>query len=71
MRAWVIGVIFAMLVPGLNQFFFFRYPSVTISSIAAQLMIFPVGRLWSWILPNKKIFGVSINTGPYSVKEHV
>jgi hypothetical protein len=71
LRSWVIGIMFAILVPGLNQFFFFRYPSVTISTIAAQLMAFPVGRLWSYAMPNKKIFGFSINPGPYTVKEHV
>ena len=30
-RAWFIGMIWAVLIPGLNQFFFFRFPAVTIS----------------------------------------
>ncbi|KAF8510486.1 OPT oligopeptide transporter [Gautieria morchelliformis] len=71
LRAWVIGIMFAILVPGLNQFFFFRFPSITIQTIAAQLMIFPVGRLWSHLMPNRKLFGLSINPGQYTVKEHV
>lgn len=25
-RSWVIGLIWAIIIPGLNQFFFFRYP---------------------------------------------
>jgi hypothetical protein len=29
-RAWTIGLIFAVVISGLNQFFFFRYPSVNI-----------------------------------------
>jgi hypothetical protein len=29
-RAWLIGFIFAIIISGLNQFFFFRYPSVII-----------------------------------------
>ncbi|KIJ40174.1 hypothetical protein M422DRAFT_107595, partial [Sphaerobolus stellatus SS14] len=71
LRAWLIGVVFAVFIPGLNQFFYFRYPSVTISSIAAQLMIFPIGRLWGAIMPDKKIFGLSINPGQFTIKEHV
>ena len=56
---------------GLNQFFFFRYPSVNISSIVAQLLSFPVGRAWARFMPNVKIFGHSLNPGPFSIKEHV
>jgi len=42
-RAWVIGVAFSILIPGLNQFFIFRYPSVTISGLvsASQLPAWP------------------------------
>jgi OPT oligopeptide transporter protein len=32
LRAWVLGLIWAVLIPGVNQFFYFRYPSVVISS---------------------------------------
>ncbi|EIN07938.1 small oligopeptide transporter [Punctularia strigosozonata HHB-11173 SS5] len=71
LRAWVIGLIWAIIIPGLNQFFFFRYPSVTISGLVAQLLSFPVGRAWAKFLPNVKIFGVAINPGPFTVKEHV
>ncbi|KAJ3508146.1 hypothetical protein NLJ89_g5912 [Agrocybe chaxingu] len=70
-RAWVLGVIWAIIIPGLNQFFFFRYPSVTVTGIVAQLLIFPLGRLWARVVPNVKIFGHSLNPGPFSIKEHV
>ena len=30
LRAWTIGLIWAVLIPGVNQFFYFRYPSVSI-----------------------------------------
>jgi len=56
---------------GLNQFFYFRYPSVTILGIVAQLLTFPLGRAWAKFLPNIKIFGISVNPGPFSIKEHV
>ncbi|KAH8078046.1 OPT oligopeptide transporter [Cristinia sonorae] len=70
-RVWIIGLIWAIIIPGLNQFFFFRYPSVTVSGVVAQLLSFPIGRLWARIIPNVKIFGAELNPGPFSVKEHV
>ena len=39
--------------------------------IVAQLLSYPLGRLWARVVPNVKIFGVSINPGPFTVKEHV
>ncbi|ESK86478.1 opt oligopeptide transporter [Moniliophthora roreri MCA 2997] len=71
LRAWVIGLAFAILIPGLNQFFFFRFPSVTITAIVGQLISFPIGRFAAATLPRKKIFGISLNPGPFNVKEHV
>ncbi|CAA7266324.1 unnamed protein product [Cyclocybe aegerita] len=71
LRVWVIGIAAAIVIPGLNQFFFFRFPSITISGIVAQLVSFPIGRAFAAWLPNWKIFGVSINPGPFTVKEHV
>lgn len=71
LRTWVIGIAFAIILPGLNQFFFFRFPSVQISGIAGQLLTYPVGRAAAAFLPNWTIFGVRINPGPFTVKEHV
>jgi len=71
LRVWVLGLIFAILISGLNQFFFFRFPSVSISALATQLLSFPVGRLWARVMPNKTLFGLQINPGPFNVKEHV
>ncbi|EKM51789.1 uncharacterized protein PHACADRAFT_262133 [Phanerochaete carnosa HHB-10118-sp] len=70
-RAWFIGIIWAIIIPGLNQFFFFRFPSVTITGVVAQLITFPIVRLWARFVPGVKIFGVSLNPGPFTVKEHV
>ena len=33
--------------------------------------MFPVGRLWAWVVPNVKIFGLELNPGPFTIKEHV
>ncbi|CCM05021.1 uncharacterized protein FIBRA_07220 [Fibroporia radiculosa] len=70
-RAWVIGVIWAIIIPGMNQFFFFRYPSVSVGSYVALLISFPIGRAWERFVPKVKIFGHAINPGPFTVKEHV
>ncbi|PPQ99373.1 hypothetical protein CVT24_009203 [Panaeolus cyanescens] len=70
-RAWVLGIIWAIIIPGLNQFFFFRYPSVTVTGVVAQLLIFPIGRAWARLVPNVSIFGLELNPGPFSIKEHV
>jgi hypothetical protein len=32
-RAWMIGLLWAIVIPGLNQFLYFRYPSITIGSV--------------------------------------
>jgi len=70
-RAWFVGVIFAIVISGLNQFFFFRFPSVTIGVLVAQLLSFPFGRGLALILPNRRAFGMELNPGPFTVKEHV
>ncbi|KAI3596743.1 opt oligopeptide transporter [Moniliophthora roreri] len=71
-RAWVIGVIWAILIPGLNQFFIFRYPSLSVTSIVAQLISYPVGRAAAAYIPrNWTLFGFELNPGPFSIKEHV
>ncbi|KAJ7759494.1 hypothetical protein B0H16DRAFT_592751 [Mycena metata] len=72
LRAWTLGILWAILIPGLNQFFFFRYPAVTVTSIVPQLLTFPLGRLWARLLPNVtlNLFGVRVelNGGAFSIK---
>ncbi|KAG6849760.1 hypothetical protein H0H93_005442 [Arthromyces matolae] len=71
LRSWIIGLIWAMIIPGANQFFFFRFPSVTITGIVAQLLSFPLGRAAAAWVPDWTIFGIRLNPGPFTVKEHV
>ena len=33
LRVWVLGILFAIVIPGMNQFFFFRYPAVSITGV--------------------------------------
>lgn len=70
-RAWVLGIFWAILIPGMNQFFYLRYPSVTLGGLAAQLLVFPVGRVWARFCPNVTVFGIELNPGPFNIKEHV
>jgi hypothetical protein len=39
LRAWTIGIFFAIILPGLNQFFYFRYPTVVIGGVSFHLCI--------------------------------
>jgi hypothetical protein len=90
LRAWAIGLLWAILIPGLNQcvlsiyvttiwvyllvflfrFFFFRYPSVSVGPLVAQLLSYPIGRAVA-LLPDVNILGFQLNPGPFSIKEYV
>ncbi|KIM72458.1 hypothetical protein PILCRDRAFT_99382 [Piloderma croceum F 1598] len=70
-RAWVLGICWAVIFPGVNQFFYMRYPSIVLGGLVAQLVVFPVGRAWAHVVPSVKIFGHSLNPGPFTIKEHV
>lgn len=37
----------------------------------AQLVSFPIMRLWARVVPRVKIFGIQLNPGPFNIKEHV
>lgn len=73
-RAWFIGLIFTIVISGLNQFFYFRYPSVTITALVAQLVAFPIGKAMAKVLPTKSwntpLGSFSFNPGPFNIKEH-
>ncbi|KAL9939609.1 hypothetical protein V8E36_001426 [Tilletia maclaganii] len=73
-RAWFIGLLFTILLSALNQFFSFRYPSVFISSLVAQLVAYPFGRLLASGLTMRDfktpLGSFCLNPGPFNVKEH-
>ena len=41
------------------------------NKLVAQLVSYPMGGLWARFMPRVKIFGVSLNPGPFTIKEHV
>ena len=38
LRAWTIGILWSIILPGMNQFFFFRYPTVTVTGVSAPFL---------------------------------
>jgi len=71
---WVIGSIFAIVGSGVNTFFSMRYPRISISTLIAQLVAYPIGNLWAAYMPTRtiKVFGqeLVLNPGPFTIKEH-
>ncbi|KAI0245630.1 small oligopeptide transporter [Lactifluus subvellereus] len=73
LRAWVVGIILAVLIPSVNQFFFFRYPTIQLSwaRLHWPLKLYPICKAWARYLPGVSLFGMSLNPGPFTIKEHV
>ena len=46
-RTCVMGILWTIIIPGLNQFLAFRYPSVIISNFVSQLLAYPLGYIWA------------------------
>ncbi|CAK7229617.1 hypothetical protein SBRCBS47491_007311 [Sporothrix bragantina] len=86
-RAWVIGIGFSVLLAFVNQLFSIRQPQISVMSNVAQLLSYPVGKLWEKALPDwgimlpafivgRKVAGtpaarLSLNPGPFNKKEHM
>ena len=67
-RAWVIGIFLAIVLSAINQLLFFRYPAPSLGPIVAQLVSYPLGRAAAALLPRKRLFGLSLNPGPFTIK---
>jgi hypothetical protein len=48
LRVWVLGLMWAVVHPGVNQFFYFRYPAVTISSVSLIFLKFRLSSVISF-----------------------
>lgn len=75
LRMWFLGFLFTIVGSGINQFFSMRYPSVTITSLVAQLVSFPLGCALAKMLPVKtvRVFGYPFVLNPdhsFNIKEH-
>ncbi|CAK9177155.1 unnamed protein product [Ilex paraguariensis] len=76
-RTWVLGLTSCALLAFLNQFFGYRQNPLYVSSVSAQIVVLPIGKLMAAYLPNKSIripgtkWSFSLNPGPFNLKEHV
>ncbi|XP_021855683.1 oligopeptide transporter 1-like [Spinacia oleracea] len=76
-RTWVLGLFSCILLAFINRFFGFRQNPLSVSSVAAQIAVTPIGRLMASTLPTKQIiipftnWSFSMNPGPFNLKEHV
>lgn len=69
-RAWVLGFILTTIGCGMNLLFSLHSPSFSITTYVTSILAWPLGRAWEKVMPNVKIFGVSLNPGPFNIKEH-
>ncbi|KAL3736580.1 hypothetical protein ACJRO7_025510 [Eucalyptus globulus] len=76
-RTWVLGVASCVILSFVNKFFGYRSNQLSISSVSAQIVVLPLGRLMAATLPSKPIqvpftrWSFSLNPGPFNLKEHV
>lgn len=45
--------------------------NLRVLQIVAQLLSFPIGRAWARYVPKVIIFGIPLNPGLFTIKEHV
>ncbi|KAA0065000.1 hypothetical protein IC582_006263 [Cucumis melo] len=75
-RMWVLGIAACVILSFVNQFFWYRSNPLSVSSIAAQIAVVPLGHLMAKTLPTQPFFKgtrfeFSMNPGPFNIKEHV
>jgi len=73
-RAWTIGLLLILLGASMNTLFSLRSPSISLGSLIAQVIAWPMGHGWTRFMPEKtfETFGIrwSLNPGPFNIKEH-
>ncbi|CAN1334207.1 Oligopeptide transporter 5, partial [Linum perenne] len=76
-RTWVLGILSCSLLAFVNQFFGYRSNQLYVSSVAAQIVVLPLGKLMAAVIPSIVIrvpltkWSFSLNPGPFNLKEHV
>ncbi len=74
-RMYVIGIIYANAGSLVGVFFTNRFPSISLPFLSLQLLIYPTGKLFEYILPDWgfTLFGTrhSLNPGPWTFKEQM
>lgn len=76
-RTWVLGLASCSILAFLNQFFGYRQNPLYVSSVSAQIVVLPLGKLMAAMLPTRSYkvpltnWSFSLNPGPFNLKEHV
>jgi OPT oligopeptide transporter protein len=47
------------------------YAEFACKQIVPQLLSFPICKAWARYIPNVTLFGLDVNPGPFTIKEHV
>ena len=73
LRTWVIGVGFSIVGCGLNTLFTLRNPSISIAKSTAQLLAYPLGRLWDAAMPRRSfnLAGKTFSLNPHPFNQRV
>lgn len=75
-RAWFLGLTSCTILIFLNTFFSYRTQPLNISAVLVQIAVLPIGKFMAATLPEKRFtvlrrWRVSLNPGPFNIKEHV
>ncbi|KAK4398814.1 Oligopeptide transporter 5 [Sesamum angolense] len=75
-RTWVLGIVSCAALAFLNQFFGYRQNAISVTSVSAQILVLPLGKLMAASLPRTAVkvpgtkWSFSMNPGPFNLKEH-
>ncbi|CAN7081765.1 unnamed protein product [Brassica oleracea var. botrytis] len=76
-RTWFLGMSSCVVLAFVNIFFGYRSNPLMVSSVVAQIVTLPLGKLMATTLPTRKFrlpgtsWSGSLNPGPFNMKEHV
>ncbi|KAH6610737.1 hypothetical protein Trco_000757 [Trichoderma cornu-damae] len=73
-RAWTIGMSLVVLGASMNTIFSLRQPTISIGSLVAQIIAWPIGHGWARFVPERELNTLGLkwklNPGPFNMKEH-
>ncbi|TVY54052.1 Oligopeptide transporter 2 [Lachnellula cervina] len=74
-RAYFLGIGWAIIGTFMSTFFNSRFPSITLGGPVIQILLFPCGKLFQFVLPDLglTVMGTrhSLNPGPWTFKEQM
>ena len=64
---WFLAIVFTCGLAFVNQFFYMRQNTLTLTPLVVQLVSFPIAKFMELVIPKSRFF----NPGPFNMKEHV